>query len=152
MLSKKTKYAMHALLHLARHKDEGPILISEISKQENIPRKFLESILLDLKKAGILASKKGRGGGYYLLKQPEDVHIAAVMRLFDGPIALLPCVTYMYYERCDECKNEEECGIRDVILELRNKTVKYLKGATLSEILSREARLQEGSDEINSEE
>jgi Rrf2 family protein len=144
MLSKKTKYAVHALLHLAKRKEEGPVLISDISEQENIPRKFLEAILLDLKKAGILGSKKGRGGGYYLLKSPDEVHVAAIMRLFDGPIALLPCVTYMFYERCDECKNEEECGIRDVMLELRNKTVKYLKGATLSEILKREGQLKSG--------
>lgn len=144
MLSKKTKYAVHALLHLAKRREEGPVLISDISEQENIPRKFLEAILLDLKKAGILGSKKGRGGGYYLLKSPNEVHVAAIMRLFDGPIALLPCVTYMFYERCDECKNEDECGIRDLVLELRNRTVKYLKGATLTEILAREKRLKEG--------
>ena len=138
MISKKTKYAINALVYLAKKRDEGPILISDIAESEHIPQKFLEAILLDLKKAGILASKKGKGGGYYLSKNPSSVHVAEVMRLFDGPIALLPCVTYMYYERCEECKDEETCGIRDVFLEVRNKTVDLLKGATLDEIIHRE--------------
>jgi len=141
MISKKTKYAINALVHLAKRKDEGPILISEIATTENIPQKFLEAILLDLKKAAILASKKGKGGGYYLLKDPDHVNMADIMRLFDGPIALLPCVTYMYYERCEECKDEKTCGIRDVFFEVRNKTVELLKEATLTEIINREKKL-----------
>lgn len=143
MISKKTKYAINALVHLAKRKDEGPILISDIAEAEHIPQKFLESILLDLKKAAILASKKGKGGGYYLLKDPKEVNLADVMRLFDGPIALLPCVSYLYYERCEECKDEETCGQRDVFLEVRNKTVQLLKKATLTEIIRREKKLTE---------
>lgn len=142
MISKKTKYAMNALVHLAKRKDEGPIIISEIAAKENIPQKFLEAILLDLRKAGILASKKGKGGGYYLLKDPKDVNMADVMRLFDGPIALLPCVTYKYYERCEECKDEETCGIRQVFLELRNKTVSLLKKSTLQSVIEKEYKKQ----------
>lgn len=142
MISKKTKYAINALVYLAKRNQEGPILISEVADSENIPRKFLETILLELKKAGILASKKGKGGGYYLIKNPDDVNMAEVMRLFDGAIALLPCVTYMYYERCDECKNEDTCGIRDVFLELRNATVEFMKSATLTDIISREKKLK----------
>ena len=138
MLSKKTKYAINALIHLAKRKDEGPILISEIAENENIPQKFLELILLQLKKAAILASKKGRNGGYYLLKSPDEVNMAEVMRLIDGPIALLPCASGKYYERCEECKDEETCGIRYVFFEVRNKTVELLKKATLSEIILRE--------------
>ena len=141
MVSKKTKYAINALVYLAKRKDDGPILISEIAERENIPQKFLEAILLNLKRAGVLASKKGKGGGYYLLRSPDEVNMAEIMRLFDGPIALLPCVTYKYYERCDECKNEEVCGIRDIFLEIRNKTVDLLKGATLSEIIIHEHQL-----------
>ncbi|NEV93193.1 Rrf2 family transcriptional regulator [Psychroflexus sp. YR1-1] len=141
MISKKTKYAINALVFLAKRKGEGPIIISEIADKEHIPRKFLESILLNLKKAGILASKKGKGGGYYLLKDPDEVNLADVMRLFDGPIAFLPCVTYKYYERCEECKDEETCGIRDVFLEVKKKTVELLKQASLSEIITRESRL-----------
>lgn len=141
MISKKTKYAINALVHLAKKEDEGPIVISEIAEAENIPQKFLEAILLNLKKAGVLASKKGKGGGYYLLQSPDEINLADVMRLFDGPIAFLPCVTYKYYERCEECKDEETCGIRDVFFEVRNKTVELLKAASLSEIVKRESAL-----------
>lgn len=141
MISKKTKYAINALVFLAKRKGEGPIVISEIAEKETIPRKFLESILLNLKKAGILASKKGKGGGYYLLQDPEEINLADVMRLFDGPIAFLPCVTYKYYERCEECKDEETCGIRDVFFEVKKKTVELLKQASLSEIMKREHHL-----------
>ncbi len=149
MLSKKTKYAINALVYLARTYEEGgPILISQIAESENIPQKFLEAILLDLKNAGILNSKKGRGGGYYLLKKPEKVTIADVMRLFDGPIALLPCVTYKYYERCEECKDEDVCGIRDVFFEVRKETVRKLKSATLASIIEREKKLKKKAKDL----
>ena len=143
MISKKTKYAINALVHLAKLWEQGPTLIGDIAKAENIPQKFLEAILLDLKKAGILASKKGKGGGYYLLKSPDDVSMADVVRLVDGPIALLPCTTHRYYQRCEECKDEETCGIRSVFLEVRNHTVKLLKGATLAEIVKREDKFRQ---------
>jgi len=129
---------MLALVNLAKHQDQGPVLISKIAEEENIPQKFLEAILLDLKKDGTLASKKGKGGGYYLIKSPDEVNMADVMRLFDGAIALLPCVTYKYYERCDECKDEETCGIRDTFMEVRNSTVEILKATTLAEIIRKE--------------
>lgn len=138
MISKKAKYAMNALVFLAKHLDAGPIPIAQIAEAEHIPHKFLEAILLQLKKAGILASRKGRDGGYYLLKSPDEVNMATVFRLLDGPIALLPCVTHQYYERCEECHNEAHCGIRSVFLEVRNQTVELLKQATLSEIIARE--------------
>jgi Rrf2 family protein len=143
MISKKSKYAIYALVYLAKHKEDGPIIISQIAEAQNIPQKFLESILLDLKNAGVLSSKKGRGGGYYLISDPDDVNLADVMRLFDGAIAFLPCVTYKYYERCEECKDEETCGIRDIFLEVRNETVELLKAGTLSNILGREECLEE---------
>lgn len=143
MISKKTKYALNALVYLARNESEGPILISQIAREQHIPQKFLEAILLDLKNAGILNSKKGRGGGYYLIKTPQEVNMADVMRLFDGAIALLPCVTHRYYERCEECRDEATCGIRDVFQEVRNETVNILKRSTLAEIMSRETRLRE---------
>ena len=134
---------MLALVHLAKHQEEGPILISRIAEEEHIPQKFLEAILLDLKKDGVLASKKGKGGGYYLIRDPEEVNMVDVMRLFDGAIALLPCVTYKYYERCEECKDEETCGIRDTFLMVRNETVERLKAATLSHIIATEKNLKE---------
>ena len=141
MLSKKAKYAIHALIHLAKNNDKGPVLISTIAEAEGIPHKFLAAILLDLKKDGTLASKRGKGGGYYLIKDPKEVNMADVMRFFDGAIAFLPCVTHKYYERCEECRDEETCGIRDVFLEVRNSTVQILKNATLAEIIRIEKRL-----------
>jgi Rrf2 family protein len=147
MLSKKAKYGINALIYLAHRKDKDPVPIHQIAESESIPSKFLESILLELKKAGILGSKKGPGGGYYLIKELQEVNLAEVMRLYDGPIALLPCVTYKYYERCEECKDEETCGIRDVFLQLRNETVELLKNSTLEDILLREGKLQHGVSE-----
>lgn len=148
MISKKTKYAINALVYLAKEdKGHTPIQISKIAESENIPRKFLEAILLDLKNAGILNSRKGKSGGYFLQKSPDDINIADVMRLFDGPIALLPCVTYLYYRRCEECIDEETCGIRSVFADVRNETVQLLKKATLSEIIRRSEMMREETTE-----
>lgn len=142
MLSKKTKYAINALVYLAKNNSGKPIPISQISADQNIPHKFLEAILLDLKNARILNSKKGKLGGYILNKEPSEVDMAEVMRLFDGAVALLPCVTYRFYERCEECIDEETCGIREVFLDIRNETVERLKNATLADIIQREERLK----------
>lgn len=142
MLSKKSKYAIHSLVYLAKNFEKGPILISEIAENQKIPKKFLEAILLDLRNAGMLNSKKGKGGGYYLIKSPSDVNLADVVRLFEGAIALLPCVTHRFYEPCDECEDENACGIRDVFMQIRNETVDILKNSTLEDILQRESRLK----------
>jgi Rrf2 family protein len=142
MLSKKAKYAINALVYLAKESRGQPIQISRIAESENIPRKFLEAILLDLRNAGILSSKKGKTGGYYLHQDPSDINIAEVVRLFDGAIALLPCVAHKYYERCEECRDEAVCGIRSVFAEVRAETVNMLKKATLTEIISRGEALE----------
>ena len=141
MISKKTKYAINALVYIAKNKEEQPISVSRISEEQHIPLKFLESILTELKNARILNSKKGKYGGYSLNKTPEEIHMAKIMRLFDGAIGLLPCVTYEYYERCEECIDEETCGIRQVAMEIRNETVNRLKAATLSDIIKRENKM-----------
>jgi Rrf2 family protein len=141
MLSKKTKYAMNALVYIAKHLDEQPISVSKIAEAQKIPLKFLEAILVDLKNARILNSKKGKYGGYSLNGTPEDIQMADITRLFDGAIALLPCVTQRYYERCEECIDEETCGIRQVFLEIRNDTVEKLKSASLADIIRREQNL-----------
>ena len=135
MLSKKAKYAINALVYLGHRIENGPILISQISEEENIPQKFLEAILLTLKKEGILESKKGRGGGYFLCKPSAEINLAEIIRIFDGPIALLPCVTHDYYKRCEDCKDEATCGIRKVFLELRNITVEHLKNSSLEKVI-----------------
>ena len=134
MLSKKTQYAFHALTYLAEHEGNTPVLISEIADHKQISIKFLEIILLELKKAGILGSKKGRGGGYYLIKPAEEVSIARIIRLLDGPIALLPCVSLNYYEKCENC-DETSCGLHDVMEEVRDESLKVLENKTLADIL-----------------
>ena len=106
MLSKKAQYALQALVYLSNKKDDGPVLISEIAREKNISVKFLEHILLELKKDGILASKKGKGGGYYLIKEPDEITLVRVLRVMDGPIALLPCVSLNYYEPCEHCDRD----------------------------------------------
>jgi Rrf2 family protein len=138
MISKKSKYAINALVHLAKKFDKGPVLISTIAEEEKIPQKFLETILLDLKNAGFLSSKKGKGGGYYLRLEPSEVDLASVLRIFDGAIALLPCVTFKYYERCEECKDETTCSIREAFEEVRNASVQIFKDHTLQTLIDRE--------------
>lgn len=142
MISKRAKYAINALVYLANQPANEPVQTSIISASENISRKFLESILLVLRNAGIVSSKKGKVGGYYLMLPPEEINMAEIMRLFDGPIALLPCVTHKYYQKCNECKDETKCGIRDIFSEIRTETVKMLKGATLAEIVKRAEKLE----------
>lgn len=142
MLSKKSKYAIKALVHIAGNMESQPISVRTIAKEESIPLKFLESILAELKNARILKSTKGKFGGYSLNRPPGEIHMAEIMRLFDGPIALLPCVSENFYERCEECTDELTCGIRQVAMEIRKKTAAQLLGATLTNILQREAELK----------
>lgn len=135
MLSKKTKYAFHALTYLGKKDSKAPVLISDIAKDTGVPKKFLESILLDLRKSGILNSKMGKGGGYYLLKDAENVPLADVIRLFNGPIALLPCASLNYYEPCAECTNEIACGLNKMMVEVRDETLKILENKTLQDMI-----------------
>lgn len=141
MLSKKCKYAIHALVYLAERYQQGPVHIQEIADNQNIPKKFLEAILLELRNAKVLHSKKGKGGGYYLYKNPDEVSLIEVVRLMDGAIALLPCVSLNYYEPCEECKDEQTCGIRDSFVGVRNETLRILTESTLSKIVMRERLL-----------
>src|SRR5690554_5281349 len=134
MLSKKTKYGLKAMAYLARNVEVQPILISEISREESIPQKFLEGILLDLKNNGLLASKKGKGGGYYLIKPANQISIAAIIRILEGPIALLPCVSLNYYQKCDDCLDEENCSLNRVMVQVRDKTLKVLESQSLEDL------------------
>jgi Rrf2 family protein len=137
MLSKKCKYAIHALVYLAERFQQGPVHIQEIAREQKIPKKFLEAILLELRNAKVLHSKKGKGGGYYLYKKPEDVNLIEIIRLMDGAIAMLPCVSLHYYEACDECLDEKTCGIRDAFLGVRDQTLKILSESTLDKIVKK---------------
>ncbi|NER15217.1 Rrf2 family transcriptional regulator [Leptobacterium flavescens] len=135
MLSKRTKYGLKALTYLAKKGKNQPVLISEIATEENISKKFLEAILLQLKKNGFLASKMGKGGGYYLIKDPEKVSIASVYRILEGPIAMLPCVSLNYYEKCDDCKSEEECSLHSIMIEVRDNTLEVYENKTLLDLI-----------------
>lgn len=141
MISKRAKYALNALRVLARDGKEGPLAAGVIAQRGHIPVKFLEAILLDLNRAGIILTKRGRNGGHMLRRPAKEIQMAEVLRLFDGAIGLVPCVTYNYYERCEECEDEETCGIRDVFVGIRAATVKLLQHATLEDVLKREKKL-----------
>ncbi|MCX2679536.1 Rrf2 family transcriptional regulator [Galbibacter sp. EGI 63066] len=134
MLSKKTKYGLKALTYMAKKESRDPVLISKIAKDENISKKFLEIILLQLKNSGFLGSKKGKGGGYYLIREPEDITIASLIRILEGPIAMLPCVSLNFYEKCDDCKDEETCSLSKLMIEVRDSTLKILENKTLADL------------------
>ncbi|MFI5130284.1 MAG: RrF2 family transcriptional regulator [Chitinophagales bacterium] len=134
MLSKKSQYAFKALAYLTEKFNQGPVLISEISSKKKVPLKFLENILLELKKAGILESKKGKGGGYYLRKDPAQIKVATIVRLVNGPIAMLPCVSLYFYKRCDNC-DETSCGLHDIMIQVRDASLGVLENKTLADLL-----------------
>ena len=135
MLSKKTKYGIKALTFLAKRGNNSPVQIQVISKNENISQKFLETILLTLRKNGFLGSKKGKGGGYYLLKNPKDINMAAVMRILEGPIALVPCVSLNFYEKCDDCPDENACSVHRLMIEVRDSSLNIFNNRTLADLI-----------------
>lgn len=134
MLSKKTQYAFRALTYLAKEKTNSPVLIATIAADTQIPIKFLESILLVLRKNGILGSKKGKGGGYFFAKSAGQVNLASVIRLVDGPIALLPCVSLNFYKRCTDC-DENTCGLRKVMAEVRDSSLQILQQKMVADLV-----------------
>ena len=134
MLSKKTKYGIKALAYIARKEDRKPVQASEISENENISQKFLESILLELRKSGFLGSKKGKGGGYYLIKEPREIKMTAVIRVLEGPIAMVPCVSLNYYEKCDDCPDENSCSVHILMIQLRDASLQVLGENNLGDI------------------
>lgn len=147
MISKKTKYGLRALLYLTREYGRGPILISELAEQERIPKKFLEAILLQLKNSGVLASRKGKGGGYSLGQPPERITVGKVIRLLEGPLAPVPCVSVMAYQKCPECGDEGTCGIRLVMKDVRDAIARILDNTSLREMQDRaELAARRGED------
>ena len=135
MLSNKAQYAFRALTYLVDKYEQGPVLISDIAKKKKIPLKFLENILLELKKAGILESKKGKGGGYSIKQHPSKTSIAAVVRIVNGPISMLPCVSLYFYEHCQNC-DEKNCGLHDMMEDVRDATLNILENRTLNDLAS----------------
>ncbi len=148
MLSKKAKYALKGMVILAQRHGEGPVLISEIAASDRMPRKFLELILLELKNHGLLQSKKGKGGGYFLAKPPNLITAGQIVRIIDGPIAPLPCVSRTAYMRCEECADERTCAIRLVMSDVREATAKILDSATLEDMINRMHSIEGGKEAL----
>jgi Rrf2 family protein len=137
MISQKAKYAFKALVHLAEQPDSASIQIEEIAEGAGVPRKFLEHILLDLKHKGIVASRRGRSGGYVLIKRPGDITIGNILRAIDGPIAPLPCISQTAYRRCSDCRDEKTCAVRRLFKDTYAATLLLLDATTLADVVER---------------
>ena len=138
MITQKMKYALKALLTLADEAAKDmprPLTIEEISKRSDTPKRFLEHILLEVRNAGIIASTRGRSGGYVLIKRPDDVSISELLRLIDGPIAPLPCLSRRAYQRCEDCTDEATCRIRKVFAEVFWSYLLLIESLTLDDML-----------------
>ena len=137
MISKKTKYALKALTHLSKNfESQQPMLISEIAEAEQIPKKFLEAILLELRKNGLLLSQKGKGGGYKLRIAPNEITVARILRIIDGPIAPMLCVSLNFYGKCDDCLNEVTCFIRPMMEKVRDANLAIYEHTTLADMIT----------------
>jgi Rrf2 family protein len=136
MLSQKAKYALKALFVLGEHQGTDPVMIAEIAEKANVPRKFLEQILLEMKRRGIVHSVRGKFGGYVLGRKPEDIAFAEVIRVIDGPLALSPCASRTAYRKCDDCDDETTCAIRRVLLNVRDASAEILEHHTLAHALA----------------
>ncbi|MGA3015057.1 MAG: Rrf2 family transcriptional regulator [Bacteroidales bacterium] len=136
ILSKKTRYAMLALTRLAKEYGKGAILISEIARSESIPQRFLENILQEMKKLGIVGSRLGKSGGYYLLRDPREIKLVTVVRHFEGTIAMMYCISEKAYQPCEFCRDEESCEIRKVFKKIRDNTYDILENTSLFSLIS----------------
>jgi Rrf2 family protein len=143
-ISKRTQYGLKAILALGSRFGEGPVLISTLSKEESIPIKFLELILLDLKSHGLLESKKGKGGGYLLTRPPSTLTIGSLLRILEGPLAALPCASETAYRPCEECIDVESCGTRIILRQVRDATADILDRTTLADLLRRVQTARDG--------
>ncbi|MCS6823419.1 MAG: Rrf2 family transcriptional regulator [Cytophagaceae bacterium] len=135
MLSKKCKYALKTLVYLAKCKKGDVVKTVDIANHENIPKKFLEQILISLKRAGYVASRQGNVGGYYLLTPANKITIAEIYRLFEGAIALVPCVSLNFYQPCDDCDNEKKCELKKFFIKLRDQNLKIMEKQTIESLV-----------------
>jgi Rrf2 family protein len=142
MLTKKAKYAIKALLALADSEPEEPMRIADIARAEQIPPKFLELILLGLRNQGILQSRKGKGGGYLLARDPADIYLGQIVRIFDGPLAPVPCASQTAYVQCADCPDEAVCGVHLAMKEVRDATAKILDGTSLAALRRKVQRVK----------
>jgi len=137
MLSQKTKYALQALAYLSQeYENDSLVLIGTIAKEKNIPIKFLEAILCELRNHNVLISVRGRSGGYKLAEPPRKINLARVIRIVDGPIALLSCVSLNFYKECENC-DRKTCGINPIMAEARDAILKVLEKRTLKDIMDK---------------
>jgi Rrf2 family protein len=143
-ISKRTQYGLKAVIALGQRYGEGPVLIATLAKDEQIPLKFLEGILLDLKSRGLLNSKKGKGGGYQLSRPPSTVTIGSIIRMMEGPLAPLPCASETAFRPCEECQDVEHCSTRIIMREVRDAIAEVLDKTTLADLIRKaEAARQE---------
>src|SRR6185295_3088427 len=138
LITMKTKYALKALALLASAPQGEPMLIADVAEREEIPKKFLEAILAELKQHGFVRSRKGRGGGYLLARSPDTITLASIVRVLDGPIAPVPCLSRTAYRRCEGCKDEATCGVRLALREAHAASVAVLEGTTLADMVMRQ--------------
>lgn len=136
MISQKAKYALRALLALAEAPEGEPVFIADIAENQAIPRKFLEQILLDLKHQGLVVSRRGKMGGYLLLRRPETITFGEVLRIIEGPLAPLPCLSKMAYRRCEDCTDEKSCRIRRVFAGVADATRAVLDSTTIADAIA----------------
>jgi Rrf2 family protein len=142
MLSSKAKYGLKAMVHLARREGRGPCLIADVAETEHIPKKFLDTILLDLKNQGLLASKKGKGGGYVLARPAAGIMVGDVVRILDGPLAPIPCVSRTAYRACDDCGDEAACVVRAIMQNVRDAMAAILDNTSLADLIGRTPRAE----------
>jgi Rrf2 family protein len=134
MLTKKGKYGLKAMVHLAGRPPGEPTLVSEIARSNAIPKKFLDTILGELRNAGFVNSKKGKGGGYTLARSPKDIRVGHIIRVLDGPLAPIQCASKTSYRRCDDCPDEKRCSVRLLMLEAREAIATVLDNRTLADM------------------
>jgi Rrf2 family protein len=146
MLSQQSRYALKALIHLASKNPEKPHPTAEIAAASNVPRKFLEAILLDLKIAGIVHSTRGKLGGYTLARPPEQITFGDVIRVTDGPLALIHCASRKFYRRCLDCPDEQACQLRKIMIEARDQLAAVLDNRTLADALGGNDAMLLGDD------
>jgi len=139
MLAQRTRYALRALIMLAEKTTDGPLQIAAIAEAQAVPRKFLELILLDLKRAGLVDSARGRTGGYWLARRPGEISFGEVIRLLEGPLALVPCASLSAYAPCGDCVDEASCAIRRAMIVVREETARVLDAFTLGDAVRGEA-------------
>lgn len=138
MLTSKAKYGLKALMHLATY--DGPCLAEEIATENNIPRKFLDAILVELRNAGILTSRRGKGGGYHLGRPADKITVGQIIRILDGSLAPIACASRTAYRPCRDCPDENACQIRDLMIDVRDSMALILDRTTIMSLKGRNAR------------